>query len=158
VKQPDNVTSIARLRGKVDETGQTVSIDAPRRRKRKKGWRDRVGLIDLGLMSRLDLNGSEWRVLSTVMACVPEKGGSEAFCTLQEIADRHEIPLSSVSRAMKSLRDRRIIMKNDRRIGRWHVNAWLMYNGDFDSWNVEAEQDPEPIWSRGVDAMTGEIK
>jgi DNA-binding IclR family transcriptional regulator len=97
-------------------------------------------------------------VLSTVMAHVPEKGGRDAYCTLQEIADLHGMPLSSVSRAMKALRGRNVILKPDGRIGRWRVNAWLMYNGDFDSWNTEAEADPEPTWSRGADPDTGEIR
>ena len=153
---PDNVTSMARLRGKVVETGQAVEINAPRRRRRKRGWRDHVGLIDLGLMSRLEISGNEFRILAAVMAHVPEKGGADAFCTMQDIADELNLAASSVNRTMQSLQRRRILTKI--RQGKWHVNTWLMYNGDFDSWNAEADDEPEPIWMRGVDATTGEIK
>lgn len=156
MSKPDNVTSIARLRGKVDETGQTVSIDAPRRRKRKKGWRDRVGMIDYTHLARLEMSGLEHRILAAVMAHVPERGGREAYCTIQEIADYLQVRETSVSRAMKGLKDRHIVWLV--RQGRWAVNAWLTYNGDFDSWAAEAENDPEPIWVRGVDAQTGEVK
>jgi hypothetical protein len=149
---------MARLRGTVVETGQAVEINAPRRRRRKRGWRDHVSLVDIGLMTKLELSGQEYRVLNAVIMHIPEKGGSDAFCTMQEIADMLGIAHQSVSRIMKMLRERNIVMRRTSKIGRWHVNAWLVYNGDFDSWNAEAEHDPEPIWVRGVDAETGEVK
>lgn len=155
MSKPDNVTSIAHLRGKVDETGQSVTIQAPRRRKRKRGWRDHVSLVDIGLMTRLELSSLEHRVLMAVMAAVPEKGGADAFCTMREIAGAVGSPQPSVWRTMDVLQDRRILRKV--RNGRWHVNAWLMFNGDFDSWNAEADLDPEPIWVRNVNSETGEI-
>lgn len=154
-EKPSNVTSIAHLRGTVDETGQSVTIRAPRRRRRRKGWRDSVSLTDVGLMNRLEISGLEYRVLLAIMAAVPEKGGADAFCTQKEIADRLGVAQQSVARAMNTLQERRIIMRI--RNGRWHVNTWLMYNGDFDSWNAEAEEDPEPIWVRGVNPETGEV-
>lgn len=152
----DGGVSIARLKGHVVETGQVVEINAPRRRKRKRGWRDHVGMIDLGLMSRIELSGLESRVLMAIMAAVPEKGGADAFCTMQEIADRLDVKPSSAARVFKTLQDRLVISKV--RQGRWHVNTWLMYNGDFDSWNAEAEKEPEPIWVRGADSETGEVR
>ena len=157
-KKGTNVTSIATLRGKVVETGQAVEIDAPRRRRRKRGWRDSVSMVDTGLMVRLEMSGLEYRIFHAVASHIPEKGGTDAFCTMQEIADQLGVAQQSVSRAMKALRERRIILKRSNRIGRWHVNSWLLYNGDFDSWNAEAEDDPEPIWVRGVDAQTGEVR
>lgn len=156
VRGADAAVSIARLKGTVVETGQAVEINAPRRRKRRKGWRDRVGLVDLTLMAKLELSGLEYRVLMAVMACVPEKGGADAFCTMQEIADTLNVSPSSAARVFKGLQSRHVLTL--RRQGRWHVNSWLMYNGDFDSWGAEAEQDPEPIWVRGVDTETGEMK
>lgn len=113
-------------------------------------------MIDLGLMSKMELSGLESRVLMAVMASVPEKGGADAFCTMQEIADRLEVAPSSAARVFKALQDRQILRKL--RQGRWHVNSWLMYNGDFDSWNTEAEADPEPVWTRGADVKTGEVR
>lgn len=113
-------------------------------------------MVDIGLMAKLEASGLEWRVLWAMMSHVPEKGGAEAHCTMQEIADQIGVQQPSVARVIKSLKDRRIVWMVKQ--GKWRVNTWLMYNGDFDSWNVEAEHDPEPIWSRGVDAATGEVR
>jgi hypothetical protein len=157
MSRPANVSSIARLRGKVVETGQAVEIDAPRRRRRKRGWRDSVSMVDMGNMTRLELSGTEHRVFDAIVSHIPEKGGSDAFCTLQEVADELGIAIQSVHRAVKAMRERYIIIRRTSRIGRYHVNAWLVYNGDFDSWNVEAENDPEPIWVR-ADPRTGEVR
>ena len=154
--QTPEPVSLARYRGRVEETGQAVTMDVPRRRKRKKGWRDSVSLVDNNLMAKLELTGSEWRVLHALMAAVPEKSGSTAYVTQQEVADRTGMTQQAVSRAMKELRGRRIIGQLPQR-GRWRVSAWIAYNGDFDSWNADVENDPEPIWMRGVDASTGEV-
>lgn len=151
------VVSIAHLRGTVDATGETVTIQAPRRRKRRAGWRDHVAMADLGNLTKLELSGLEYRVLFAVMRAVPEKGGRTAFVTMEEIAEQIGSTTPSVSRAIKSLRERNIVWRPDSRIGRLNVSAWLMYNGDFDSWNMEAEKDPEPLWTRGVNTKTGEV-
>lgn len=154
-QSPDPV-SLARYRGEVDETGQTVSVNVPRRRKRRRGWRDHVGLVDYDVMTRLELTGSEYRVLFEVLRAIPEKGGNVAFVTQGEIANRLGIRQSGVAKVMSALRKRHIVWPL-RQQGRWQVNAWVAYNGDFDSWNSDAETDPEPIWIRGVDADTGEV-
>lgn len=114
-----------------------------------------MSLIDLGLMNQLELSGLEYRVLYAVMSFVPPRGGADAFCTQKELATRLGVAQQSVARAMSTLQDRRIVRRV--RNGRWHVNTWLMYNGDFDSWDAEAEDDPEPIWTRGVNPETGEV-
>jgi len=149
--------SLARYRGEVLETGQAVAVNVPRRRKRRRGWRDQVSLVDMGVMTRLELSGLEARVLFAMLAAVPEKGGATAYITQQEIANRLGVHQPSVARTMKALHERNIVWPLPQR-GRWQINSWLAYNGDFDSWNAEAEQDPEPVWVRGVDVNTGEVK
>lgn len=151
----DGGVSVARLRGKVTETGQEVTIDAPRRRKRKKGWRDKVGLVDLGIMKKLELSALEYRVLFCVMDAIPEKGGCRAFVTNAEIAEEIQSTTPSVSRTLVSLRDRRIVLREG--TGRLVVNPWIMYNGDFDSWDAETKDFEEPIWVR-ADMATGEVR
>ena len=148
---------MARLHGKVLETGQAVQIDAPRRRKRRKGWREKVALLDLSNLNQLELSALEYRVVFAMMEAVPEKGGNKAFITLQEIAEKVGSTTPSVSRCVASLRSRNIILKVESRVGRWAINSWLMYNGDFDSWAAESLEDPEPVWTR-VDTATGEVK
>lgn len=151
-----SVVSLHRLRGSVDETGQRVTMDVPRRRKRKRGWRDHVSLLDVGVLNRLDLSALEYKVLFALMQFVPEKGGTEARVSIAEIAETVGVLAPSVSRIMRDLRDRRIVRTP--RNGVHEVNPWITYSGDFDSWNAETENWPEPIWLRGVDSGTGEVK
>lgn len=113
-------------------------------------------MIDYTFLAKLEMTGLETRILMGLMAHVPEKGGCLAFCTMQELADFLGVAQTSVSRAMQGLKNRNIAWSP--RQGRWHVNAWLMYNGDFDSWNAEAESDPEPVWVRGANTETGEVR
>jgi hypothetical protein len=155
-RSPEPV-SLAKYRGEVTETGQPVTVNVPRRRKRRRGWRDHVGLVDYDVMTRLELTGAEYRILFEVLRAIPEKGGNIAFVTQQEIADRLNIAPPNVSKVMSALRKRHIVWPLKQR-GRWQVNAWVAYNGDFDSWNSDAEVDPEPIWVRGVDPETGEVR
>lgn len=149
---------MARLRGKVDETQQSVSIDVPRRRKRQRGWRDKVALVDLGIMTKLEATALEYRVLFAVMNAIPEKGGIHAAITIAEIAEQIESSAPSVARSLKQLQERRLIMREGTRVGRLVVNPYLMFNGDFDSWAVETDGYEEPVWKRGVDTATGEVR
>lgn len=148
--------SLARLKGHVVETGQVVEINAPRRRKRKRGWREHVGMLDLELMTKLELTGGESRVFFCLLKHVPERGGAESFVFVEEIAQELGVSGQYVSQIMKRLRDRQIVFTI--RQGKHRVNTWLAYNGDFESWNSEAEKDPEPVWVRGANAETGEMK
>lgn len=113
-------------------------------------------MIDYLCLARLETTGLENRVLMAIMAHVPKLGGGDAYCTMQDIADSLGVAQPSVSRTMQALKARHII--SPIRQGRWHVNAWLMYNGSFDDWGAEAENDPEPIWTRGADPKTGEVR
>lgn len=149
---------MVRFNGHVVDTGQSVQVEAPRRRKRVRGTRERVALLDLNNMARLELSGLEYRILIAIAAAVPEKGGTGAFITGTEIAEKVSSTQPAVSRALKSLRERRVIFKPDGRIGRYQVNAWLMFNGDFDSWAAETENTPEPIWAKNVNLTTGEVQ
>lgn len=115
-----------------------------------------MGLVDYDVMTRLELTGSEYRVLFAVLRAIPEKGGNVAYITQREIAAQFGIRSSNVAKTMTALRKRHILWPL-RQQGRWQVNAWIAYNGDFDSWNSDADTDPEPIWMRGVDAETGEV-
>lgn len=158
MSRAENTVSMARFKGHVVETGQSVQVEVPRRRKRVRGQRERVALLDLNNMARLELSGLEHRILIAIMSAVPEKGGTVAFITGTEIAEKVGSTQPAVSRALRSLRERRVILKPDARVGRYQVNAHLMYNGDFESWAAEADVTPEPIWTKNVDLSTGEVQ
>lgn len=152
----ENVVSLRKYRGTVDDTGQQVSITVPRRSRRKKGWREHVSLLDVDVISRLEMTGSEMRVLFALMRHVAEKGGTESRCTIAEVADEIGMKAPNVSRIMKDLRDRHVVRTI--RLGYHEITPWLAYSGDFDSWNAETNLWPEPIWVRGVNPETGEVK
>lgn len=157
MNQERRPVSLAQYRGEVIDTGQAVKINVPRQRKRRRGWRDHVGLIDYDVMTRLELTGSEYRVLFETLRAIPEKSGSIAYITQAEIANRLNIKQPSVAKVMSDLRKRHILWPLPQQ-GRWQINSWIAYNGDFTSWNADAEQDPEPIWLRNVDTSTGEVR
>lgn len=148
--------SIARFKGTVDDTGQTVSVNVPRRRKRQKGWREHVSMVDLDVITRVELTGAEHRVLFNIAARIPQKGGVEARVSVNEIAAGCEMKPQNVSKIMKDLRARNIL--RTLRVGVHQITPWLLYNGDFDSWNMETDEWPEPVYVRGVDAETGEVR
>lgn len=155
-RDESNVVSMARVRGTVDDTGQRVTMDLPRRRKRKKGWRDSVSLVDVGILTRLELSGLESRVLWMIARHIPEKGGNEARVALAEVADKTGIHPSDVSKIVRTLRARHLLRTVRR--GVHEVSPWLLWSGDFDSWNAEADKWPEPTWVRGADPDTGEVR
>lgn len=147
---------MATARGKVVETGQDVVLSIPRKRRRRRGWRDHVSMVDVGVLGRLELSTLEYRVLFALLAGVPEKGGIESRVSNAELAETLGVAAPSVSRTMKALRDRRLV--HTVRPGLHEVNPWIAYNGDFDAWGADTEKWPEPIWVRGADSETGEVK
>jgi hypothetical protein len=150
-----NIVSLHTLKGSVDATGEAVTIVQPRRSKRRKGWREHVSQVDVDNMFRLEMTGSEMRVLLCLMRHVAEKGGTESRCSIAEIAAETDMRGPNVSRIMRDLRERRIV--NTVRQGYHDISPWLVYSGDYESWNAEASQWPEPTWVRGVNTDTGEV-
>jgi len=112
-------------------------------------------MVDNDVMQRLEMTGSEYRVLWAIASHVPKSGGSTAYVQVSELAEELGIQQSFVSRILRVLRDRRIITTV--RTGQHKINPWIMWNGMMDDWVDESEGYPEPIYSRGVNASTGEI-
>lgn len=150
-KIPPNVTV---LRGET-ESGEPVAVAQPRRRRRVKGFRDRTGLIDFTFMAKLELTQYQMKVLFAVMMHVPPKGGRIAYCTQSDIARVTGIHRVDVAKTLRVLRERHIVV--NKTAGQWIVSAWLMYNGDYDSWAMECDEDQEPVWMRNVNPDTGEV-
>lgn len=115
-----------------------------------------MSMVDMGVISRVELTGGELRVLFAIAARIPQKGGVEARCSVAEVAAACEMKPQNVSKIMKDLRGRNIIRTV--RVGVHEITPWLLYNGDFDSWNMETDEWPEPVYVRGVDGETGEVR
>jgi len=155
VEEPVNIERVRTLRGQDVETGATVLVPVFGRKKKKTKERKAVSMVNIDTMMRLDLTNQEYRVLWCLLRHVPERSGTISFVQVNQIAKETGIHPANVSKVMKGLRDRRIVRTV--RQGQHHVNAWIAYSGDFTSWSVEEDVEPEPIWSRGVDSTTGEV-
>jgi DNA-binding FadR family transcriptional regulator len=72
-----------------------------------------------------------------------------------QLAEELGVTRPFVSRILKTLRDRRII--ETVRLGQHKVNPWIVWNGVMDDWVDDSEGYQEPIYSRSVDPLTGEV-
>jgi predicted transcriptional regulator len=141
------VTPLAHYTGIVGSTGEVIDVVAPavRGRHTRKGRRKVFAMVDLESLDRLQLTGSEWRVLHRIMRAVnPET--NEARVVLTEIADEMGVKNPSVYRTMRELRERRIVVT--RRQGVHKVNPHIMYRGSNADWDIATEYEPEPIWRK----------
>lgn len=159
VGTPNNVTTITR-RGTVLEDGKPTDQQVEwEERRARRGNRKRkkisMTMVDNDVMTRLEMTGSEARVLWGLAAHVPKAGGSTAYVQVSRLAKELGIQQSFVSRTLRELRDRRIITTV--RTGEHQINPWIMWNGMMDDWVDESEDYPEPIYSR-ANPTTGEIR
>jgi DNA-binding transcriptional ArsR family regulator len=140
------VTPLTTRQGVIPRTGEVVEVEFPATQgRRRKGRRKMFALVDLESLEALELTGFEWRVLRKLMRSTnPET--NRANCTIAFIAREMGVRPSVVSRAMKELRDRRIVASLDRGVHR--VNPHIMFRGSNQDWDLATDTTPEPIWSR----------
>jgi hypothetical protein len=121
----------------------------PARRARRKR---RVGvsyvMVDTVSLTELETTISERRVLDCLLAHV-DRGSNDIRLTTSLIAERTGMQVPNVSRALRSLRDRRLIYKLG--VGLWRVSPWLAYAGDWKEWDKAAIDVAEPQWKRDGD-------
>ena len=113
-------------------------------------------MVDTEVMGKLELTGSEVRLLWTIGAHIPKQGGSTAYVQVVTLAKKLGVQQSFVSRQLAELRRRRIITTP--RAGEHIINPWILWNGMMDDWVDESEAWPEPIYVRDADAETGEVR
>lgn len=154
--EPVRLERVRTLRGQDVETGATVLVPVFGHKKKKTKERKVVSMVNVGTMKRLELSTMENRILWVLLDHVPERSGTVSFVQVSQIAKETGIHPANVSKVMKALRDRRIVKTI--RQGQHHVNAWIAYSGDFTSWSLDEDIEPEPIYVRNADAETGEIK
>lgn len=142
----ENDPPLTRYRGIVESTGEVIDIDAPAvRGRRRRGKRRPFALVDLASLDRLELSALEWRVLHRIMRAVnPET--NEANIYQAEIAEDLGVPHPSVSRAYRTLCDRRVVFRLRRGVHR--VNTNIMFRGSTQDWNTISTTEKEPLWRR----------
>lgn len=132
-----NTVRFTPVMGVIEDTGQAVTIQQPRKRKRIAGVRENVAMIDVDVLAKLELTAKEYRILFTLLSGVPPRGGNTSHMTMKAISDRTGIAAPNVSRAMRVFRERNIIRQV--RQGIQEINPNLAYSGDFDSWSTACE-------------------
>lgn len=123
-------------------------------RKRSKRVGNGYAMLDTESMGMLDLTRQEWRVFSFLLSKV-ETGTGEIRVTNSYISKSIEMTPNNVSRTMKSLRERHIILAEA--YGVWRINSNIAWVGDWKKWNAAANDDPEPIWDSTEPAAHLEI-
>jgi CRP-like cAMP-binding protein len=127
---------------------EPVPPKPPRRARRKR----RVGvsyvMVDTVSLTELETTISERRVLDCLLAHV-DVGTNDIRLTTSLIATKTGMQVPNVSRALRSLRDRRLIFKLN--VGLWRVSPWLAYAGEWKEWDKAAMDAAEPQWKRGTD-------
>lgn len=150
------ITNLARYRGRNLTSGEPIEVELPKRRGGKARRKITMTMVDTDVMFRLEMVGSEQRVLWTLCKHVPRGGGSTSFVQVSQIAEQLGVAQSHVSRVLKELRRRRIVVTE--RTGQHVINPWIMWNGSMDDWVDESERWAEPIYVRDADATTGEVR
>ena len=143
-RKPDaGIRSTTHL-GIVRETGEVVDVEMPVLRGRKRRGKKRVyGLTDLESIARLRLHAAEWTVLNRIMAGLNGET-NESSVTHALLADECGMARPNISRIMKTLTERRIIIPV--RYGVYRVNPWIVYRGSNDDWTIATEPEEEPVW------------
>lgn len=151
-KHPDNVTPLVTYEATNQRTGEVFDIEGPAfRRGKKRGKKRMFALMDLESLDRLELTGQEWAVLHKIMRSV-NVDTNEARIMVGEIADTLGIAQPSVSRVLRTLRDRRII--KTLRLGVHRVNPHVMFRGSAQDWDTVTENEREPVWHRPASGST----
>jgi hypothetical protein len=100
-------------------------------------------MVDTESFGMLDLSRQEYRVFSFLLSKVD--GAGEIRVTNQYISKAIGMTSNNVSRTMKSLRERDIVISEG--YGVWRINAWIAWVGEWKKWNKASQDDPEPTWS-----------
>lgn len=103
-------------------------------------------LVDNPRMAELELTVAESRVFWAIASGLSKGSGSTARITTGEIADTLGMLQPNVSKAIRSLRDRRIIHRERNAV--WQLNPWLIFAGSAEDWETATDDAPEPEWSR----------
>jgi hypothetical protein len=145
-KRHDNVVPITHIPAINRETGEVMDMEVLAKRGRKRSGRRRVfAMIDLEAMERLDLTGLEFKVLARI-ARAANAETNEAWITQEQIAHALGSVQPSVARAIRTLKERRIIFPLARR--GYRVNPHILFRGAVPDWNDATDMEKEPIWTR----------
>ena len=116
---------------------ETAHRSGKRRAKPKGGF----VMLQKAALKRLELTGSQWQVFSQLLAHM-DHTTAESRVMVGEIAEAIGSTQPSVSRSMKVLQDRHIVVKLG--LGRYRVSSHIAYlSGETED---QRSMDPTPEW------------
>lgn len=139
VMEPEDQTP-GPFRGRPPKGATRTRITRGRKKKVAHGYL----MVDTESLGMLDLSRQEYRVFSFLLSKV-EPGTGEIRVTNMYIAKSIGMTQANVSKTMKSLRERNIILAHD--YGVWRVSAWIAWVGEWKKWYKASTEEPEPRWS-----------
>jgi len=101
--------------------------------------------VDVESMAMLDLTRQEYRVF-TFLCSMIDQGTNHIRVTGVYIAKSIGMTQNNVSRTLKALRERNIIIAVDH--GVWRINSWIAWKGNYDKWFKATGGDEEPYWTQ----------
>lgn len=128
------------FRGRPPKGATRTQVTRGRQKRVAKGY----VMLDTESMGMLDLSRQEYRVFSFLLSKV-ETGTGEIRVTNMYICKSIGMTQPNVSKAMKSLRERHIVIAEG--YGVWRINAWIAWVGEWKKWYKASQDDPEPQWS-----------
>jgi predicted DNA-binding transcriptional regulator len=96
-------------------------------------------------MAALEMTALTARVLWSICSRV-NPNTNESRVKIREIATELDTAESSVSRAIRELRDRRILQNEE--FGVYVISPWIAYCGSAEAWEKATNDIDAPVWSR----------
>jgi CRP-like cAMP-binding protein len=127
------------------KTGRPANTRTRVRKGRKNKVTKRFAYVDTESMAMLRLTVQEHRVLYFMMSMI-DQGTNEIRVTGVFIAKSIGMTQANVSKTLRSLRERLIIIPVDH--GVWRINSWIAWTGSYDKWFSATGGDGEPYWTQ----------
>lgn len=127
------------------KTGRPANTRTRVRKGRVTKVTKRYAYVDTESMAMLRLTVQEHRVFTFMMSMI-DQGTNEIRVTGVFIAKSIGMTQANVSKTLKSLRERLIIIPVDH--GVWRINSWIAWTGSYDKWFSATGGDGEPYWTQ----------
>jgi hypothetical protein len=138
-KTPDNVTPIGVNR----DTGELVDMESTPKKRRRVRREIRFVMIEVESARNLRLTGKEWEMFWEFAAATDRENGQARIRTA-ELAKRLEMIPQNVSRMLRKLKDRNVILEEGLSV--WRINPRLLTRGSVERWQVDIDAAPGIQW------------
>jgi DNA-binding transcriptional ArsR family regulator len=127
------------------KTGRPANTRTRARKGRVSKVTKRFAYVDAESMSMLDLTRQEWRVFQYMIGMI-DQGTNTIRVTGVFIAKSIGMTQANVSKTLKALKERNIIIQEDH--GVYRINSWIAWTGSYEKWFAATGGDDEPYWTQ----------